>query len=143
MQAGLDSLGVVDLCNAISSTFGIEVPATLAFDYPNAAALAGFIVSKQHAATVLAMAVHNKGLAASGASWATQPSSDTAVRPGRGSITAQLQEIVVQVLGAGVTPHAPLMEVCMYVCWQARFSDDPTSPCLPFVRGLQSNCRWH
>lgn len=43
MQAGLDSLGAVDLCNAIGIRFGIDLPATAAFDYPTAAALAALI----------------------------------------------------------------------------------------------------
>jgi acyl carrier protein len=34
MQAGLDSLGAVDLRNAISSACGVELPATAVFDYP-------------------------------------------------------------------------------------------------------------
>ena len=42
-QAGLDSLGAVDLRNAIGMKFGFELPATAAFDYPTAAALADLI----------------------------------------------------------------------------------------------------
>ena len=42
-QAGLDSLGAVDLCNAIGIKFGIELPATAAFDYPTAVAMADLI----------------------------------------------------------------------------------------------------
>lgn len=46
MQAGLDSLGAVELRNAVSSNFSVDVPATLAFDYPTESALVDFIVSK-------------------------------------------------------------------------------------------------
>ncbi len=42
----MDSLGAVELRNAISSHFCVEVPATLAFDYPTETALVSFIVSK-------------------------------------------------------------------------------------------------
>lgn len=42
-QAGLDSLGAVELRNAVSSTFGIAAPASLAFDNPTQEALASFI----------------------------------------------------------------------------------------------------
>ena len=44
-QAGLDSLGAVELRNAVSSHFGVVCPATMAFDYPTAAALAAFVTS--------------------------------------------------------------------------------------------------
>ena len=46
LQAGLDSLGAVELRNSISSQFNVGVPATLAFDYPTESALVDFIVSK-------------------------------------------------------------------------------------------------
>ncbi len=50
-QAGLDSLGAVDLRNALSARFATDaLPATLAFDYPTTAALAGLIASLQLAA---------------------------------------------------------------------------------------------
>ena len=42
-QAGLDSLGAVELRTAISARFAIDAPATLAFDYPTIAALVGFV----------------------------------------------------------------------------------------------------
>ena len=34
MQAGLDSLGAVELRNALTAEFGIAVSATVAFDHP-------------------------------------------------------------------------------------------------------------
>ena len=42
-QAGLDSLGAVELRNAIAAKFGVALPATVAFDFPTASALAGFV----------------------------------------------------------------------------------------------------
>ena len=45
MEAGLDSLGAVDLRNAVSGAFGVELPPTATLDYPTVDALAKFIVS--------------------------------------------------------------------------------------------------
>lgn len=43
MESGLDSLGAVELRNALSAHFSIDLPATLTFDYPSVAAIAGFL----------------------------------------------------------------------------------------------------
>lgn len=45
MAAGLDSLAAVELRNAVSSRFGISLPATLAFDYPTLDALSQAIAT--------------------------------------------------------------------------------------------------
>lgn len=46
MQAGLDSLGAVELRNAMTEEFGLPMPATLAFDYPTKDALVQFITAQ-------------------------------------------------------------------------------------------------
>lgn len=43
LQAGLDSLAAVELRNAVASKFGVQLPATVTFDYPTVAALAAFV----------------------------------------------------------------------------------------------------
>lgn len=45
MEAGLDSLGAVELRTAICASFGMDLPATVVFDYPTISALAGYIAS--------------------------------------------------------------------------------------------------
>ena len=56
-QVGLDSLGAVELRNAVTAAFGISLPVTVTFDYPTVAALAGFVASRMGpAAAVEALA---------------------------------------------------------------------------------------
>ena len=43
MEAGLDSLGAVDLRNALVRRFGLELPATATIDFPTIAAMAQHI----------------------------------------------------------------------------------------------------
>ena len=43
MEAGLDSLGALDLRNATAAHFAVDLPATLVIDYPTLNALALYI----------------------------------------------------------------------------------------------------
>ncbi len=45
MEAGLDSLGAVDLRNALAAQFSVDLPTTVTFDFPTVPALARFITS--------------------------------------------------------------------------------------------------
>ena len=46
MEAGLDSLGAVELRNSVSAKFGVELPATVTFDHPSVVALAEYVAAK-------------------------------------------------------------------------------------------------
>ena len=90
MAAGLDSVGAVELKNAVSSAFGIELPSTVTFDYPSVQALAGFIAQN---------------------STSVQPS--TAAVPSAQVLEATrrtLLDIATNVLGAEIALDQPLME---------------------------------
>ena len=44
-EAGLDSLGTIELRNALSSAFNVDLPATLVFDYPSISQISDYIAS--------------------------------------------------------------------------------------------------
>ena len=50
MEAGLDSLGAVELRSELAAAFDLDVPATLTFDYPSIAALGAYFSSRLQAA---------------------------------------------------------------------------------------------
>ncbi len=53
VQAGLDSLGAVELRNAISAEFGTDLPATAIFDYPTLSALADHLIATSSTGVVI------------------------------------------------------------------------------------------
>jgi acyl carrier protein len=47
MEAGLDSLAALELRSSLGAAFKVDLPATVVFDFPTAASLSSFIVSRQ------------------------------------------------------------------------------------------------
>lgn len=94
-EAGLDSLGALELHGALSARLGIELPATLTFDYPTMSALAAYLAEQT--------ALHAMA-------WRPQPSA--AVQPGTPSeggwsaaaVQAAVAAAVHALLGPGVPP---------------------------------------
>ena len=58
MEAGLDSLGAVDLRSSLSAAFSLELPATVIFDYPTAAELARWLQSQLVRSSSPTMTLH-------------------------------------------------------------------------------------
>ena len=94
MAAGLDSLGSVELKNALERRSGVELPSTLVFDYPTVNALAGYLSIK---------------LASNVVSDAPSASSATAVGPSKEVLALQVHEAVKGVLGSSVGGDDALM----------------------------------
>ena len=45
MEAGLDSIGAVELRNSMATKYGIDLPATISFDQPTVRALADYLAA--------------------------------------------------------------------------------------------------
>lgn len=46
MDAGLDSIGAVELRNSVSEKYGVDLPATVTFDHPSVSALAQYLAAQ-------------------------------------------------------------------------------------------------
>lgn len=58
MEAGLDSLGAVELRTALGQRFNQELPGTVTFDYPSAASLSRFLASQTSANFAVSLHCH-------------------------------------------------------------------------------------
>jgi acyl carrier protein len=96
LSAGMDSLAAVELRNSLQAQFGLTLPVTLTFDYPNVDALAGFLCSQ--------LEKQNSRLTVP-----DNPSTDAPAGLFNQTVT-QLIDIVTSVLGTSIDPGQPLME---------------------------------
>ena len=103
VQAGLDSLGAVELRNTVASKYSINCPATLAFDYPTASALSEFV------AMALPKTEDSCTAAASQPLPSELPSLLSSVNADE--ILGRVTRIVNGVLGIEISLSQPLMEV--------------------------------
>jgi hypothetical protein len=94
MEAGLDSLGAVELRNSLATRFDLELAPTLTFDYPTASALAG------HLTAILATAGDDETTATE---WGPDDQGNTAFD--LEEVIGEVASIVMSVLGTAVLPE--------------------------------------
>ena len=105
MEAGLDSIGAVELRNAVTAKFGVELPATVTFDYPSASALAGFIASK-----TAVLAAYSGG---AGDAWA-QPTMVSVPVPSTGAFVQQIVDDLLTVVAGDLPTSAACVLLLMH-----------------------------
>ena len=123
MESGLDSLGSVELRNALSQHFELELPATLTFDHPSIAALAKHIAGLvTPAATIVSepddaedesssMSDTASATSSTASSDELEPATSVETAQAASAVLGQVAEAVASVLGSTVASDASLMEV--------------------------------
>ena len=118
MDAGLDSLGAVELRNSLAKSAGMELPGTLVFDYPSAGALAGFLETQMASPADVEDEDDDSFEVEPRAPRRSRRLQKRSIRPGAGmavsgqttAIRSQVLDIVSAVLGATVGSDEPLMD---------------------------------
>jgi acyl transferase domain-containing protein len=132
MEAGMDSLGAVELRTALNKTFSVELPATVTFDFPSVSALAGYIKTEletvaeeeqedeeegeDHHVQAVPMGIPQHANVARSAAPFSDPAIQMQQQP-EGLSAAQVGQkvsaAVNRLLGSQVAPDQPLMEAGM------------------------------
>eukprot|EP00889_Picochlorum_renovo_P002070 jgi/Picre1/29100/NNA_004493.t1 len=114
MAAGLDSLGTVELKNALESSFGISLPSTLVFDYPTVGALSKYLetTASLHGGKQQELSSDDESVEENQSKVdrrRRRKSVKSTPRPRIGDFEPQVQEAVKAVLGKPVDSEEPLM----------------------------------
>ena len=113
MAAGLDSLGMVELRNALQNKLGLQLPSTLVFDYPTADDITAYITSQLSAATdaVVQAPIESATITdiMPGSQQQQQQDNTSSVLMSPHVLTPVIQEVVAQVIGMTPAGDAPLM----------------------------------
>ena len=124
MEAGMDSLGAVELRTALNKTFAVDLPATVTFDYPTVSALASCINTELEAMAPVEIEgeannprQHMGGPGSLLGSRAMSRSSSTLslqganrVETNREEISLRVSSVIRKLLGVSVPADQPLME---------------------------------
>lgn len=110
-EAGVDSLGAVELRNKLEASLGVELPATVTFDYPTTAALASFLAAR--------MASTQQDRAANA------PAAEQA--RSQESVEREIQNILHSMLGTEVQVD----QVCLDCNWFEMLACSYGAACLP------------
>lgn len=108
MEAGMDSVGVVELRNHLASALGLSLPATLVFEHPSAKAMAEYIAGLL--ATAMPAAPTARDMSQQGWMPISAPDSGLPAARSLASLEQEVLSIVREVAGVDLAAEDPLMD---------------------------------